>query len=118
MVLLADFVEPLHQLRIAGNAEIFAPGEPELLIDEIAEQILVGGGDLLHGGSSVLASLLVNLSHGAVVVRAGNDLIVYAGNDVFDRRATIGALGRDVLGMRQHGTSEQHCTEDEGCGNA
>ncbi len=67
VVLLADFVQPLDQLGVAGNAQFLALGEPELLVDEVAEQVLVARGDLLHGGA-VLARFLVHFLHGAVVV--------------------------------------------------
>ena len=59
VVLLADFVELLDQLGIAGDAQFLALGEPELLIDEIAQQVLVAVGDLLHG-LAALAGFVVH----------------------------------------------------------
>ena len=91
VVLLADLVQPLDQLGFAGDAQFLALGEPELLVDEVAQQVLVGLGDLLHRGA-VLARLVVQFLHGAVVVRARDDLVVDAGDDLLDRRAAVGAL--------------------------
>ncbi len=49
VVLLADLVQPLHQLGFAGNAQFLALGEPQLLVDQVAQQILVRRRHLLHG---------------------------------------------------------------------
>ncbi len=41
VVLLANFVQPLDQLRLAGDVQFLALGEPQLLVDQVAQQILV-----------------------------------------------------------------------------
>ena len=41
VVLLADLVQAGHQLGFACNAQFLALGEPELLVDEVAQQVLV-----------------------------------------------------------------------------
>ena len=79
-----------------------------MLVDEVAQQIFVRRGDLLERACAVLASLLVHFRQGAVIVRARDDLVVHPGDDVLDRGAAIGALGRDVtLGMDPGGTGKQ-----------
>ena len=117
VVLLADLVQPVHQLGFAGDAQFLALGEPELLVDQVAQQIFMRRGNLLHGGA-VLARLGIQFFHGAVVVRARDDLIVDAGDDVFDRGAAVWALRRGGMRLRQSGTCEQHRAEHESRGNA
>jgi hypothetical protein len=41
MLLLADIVQPVHQLGFPIDAEFLALGEPELLVDKVAQQVLV-----------------------------------------------------------------------------
>ena len=106
VVLLANLVKFLDQLGLAGNAQLFAFGEPQLLVDQVAEQVLVRCGDLLHR-LLMLPAHLVHIGHGALVVRSGDDLIVHAGNNALGHDSAIGA-GRLVgLGARQGVTREQ-----------
>ena len=58
MVLLADLVQALDQPGFASDAQLLALGEPQLLVDQVAQQILVGRGDILLRGA-VLARLFV-----------------------------------------------------------
>ena len=77
----------------------------------------MGGGDLLHRGA-VLACLGIQLLHRAVVVGARNDLVVDAGDDLFDRVAAVGALGCGGARLRQSGGCEQRRAKDERRGSA
>jgi len=117
VVLLANLVQPRHQFGVAVDAQFLAFGEPELLVDEVAQQILVASGDLLHR-RAVLVRLGIQLLHGAVVVRARDDLIVDAGDDLFDRGAAIRTLGRGGMRLRRSGRCEQQCGEHESRGSA
>jgi hypothetical protein len=99
-----------------GNVQLLALGEPELLIDEIAQKIFVSVGDLLHAGAA-LARLIVHLLHGAVVVGSGDDLVVHPGHDVFDRDASVGALrnGTGWVVLRLHTRNEKSRSQDQRC---
>ena len=99
VVLLADVVELADGFGVAGDAELLALGEQELLIDEVAEEVMdaiveVGLGEI------VLASFLQELIFGGLVLGAGDDLVVDAGDGIFDD----GTVGRDGGGAGRGGT--------------
>ena len=107
VVLLANLIHPVHQLGFAGNAQLLALGEPELLVDEVAQQVIVSRRNLLHSGAA-LALLVVQFLHGPVVVRTGDDLVVDASDDLLNRETAVGALRRGGRGLRQGGSGKQH----------
>ena len=116
VVLLADLVEPVDQFGLAGDAQFLAFGEPELLVDQVAQQVLVLFGNLLHG-QAALPAFVVQFLQGAVVVGPGNDLVVDARNDVFDHRSAVGAFGSAPGGFapartRQEGWCRQRTSEE------
>ncbi len=111
VVLLADVVELADGLGVAGDAELLALGEQELLIDEVAEQVMdavveVGLGEIL------LASFLQELVFGGLVLGAGDDLVVDAGDGIFDD----GAVGRDGGGGGQGRNGERGGRLEVGAG--
>src|SRR6202007_637686 len=105
VVLFADLVESIDQLGLTGNAKFFSLGQPELLVDQIAKQVLVRLGDVLHGGAT-LPHLLVAFALGTVVVRLGNDLIVDARNNLFYRRAAVRTFGQRGSRLRKRKTGK------------
>jgi len=117
VVLLADFVESVDQIGFAVDPQFLAFGEPELLIDEVAQEVLVQLRDLLHG-SAVLAGLFVNFLGGPFVIGARDDLVVDAGDDVFHRDAAVGAGRFGGTGLRQSGGCKQHRAQHGHRGNA
>ena len=112
VVLLAELVQLLDHLGFAVDVQFLALGEPELLVDEAAQQVFVGLGGLLHGGA-VLFGLLVQILERAIVIGPRDDLVVHAGNDALDRGSAVGALRRGGMRLRQRVTCEQHRSEHE-----
>ena len=52
--LLAHFVEPLDHFGVGGDAQVFALFEQQLLVDQVAQDVLVLLGDDLVGIGRVL----------------------------------------------------------------
>ena len=76
--ILAHLVEVFDQLGVAGDAEVFAFVEEELLVDEIAENVLFTLGVELVGIFGILLLHLVpKLGLAALELRLGDDLIVH-----------------------------------------
>ncbi len=117
VVLLADLVQLVDQFGFAINAEFLALGEPELLVNEVAEQVFMRLGKLLHGGA-VLPALVVQFLHGAVVVGTRDDLVVYTGNDVFDDHPAVRAFGLGGTGLRRAGGDKENRAQHRNCGDA
>jgi len=67
VVLLADLVQALYQFRFAGDVQFLALREPQLLVDQIAQQVLPLTCHLLHR-CTVLLSYLIQLGFRSVVV--------------------------------------------------
>ena len=83
--LLAHFVELFDQLGVAGNAQVFAFFQQQLLIDEIAQHVFILFSDNLFGVSRVLLlRLLAQLLLATLELGAGNDLVIDAGDDFLD----------------------------------
>ena len=100
VVLFADLVKALDEVSVSVDAQFFGLGEPELLVNEAAEEVLVSLRDLLHG-ETVLLGLVVGFLHGAVVVGLRNDLVIDVGDDIFNGYATIGTLRRGGMRLRR-----------------
>ena len=82
---LAHLVELLDQIGIAGDAQIFAFFEKQLLVDQIAQHVFFPlGVDLVGVVRILLLHFVLKLILAARKLRAGNDLIVHAGDDFFD----------------------------------
>ncbi len=106
MHLLAQLIEPFHYLGIGVDTELFALLQQQLLVNEVAQQVLLAV-FFLRGGD--VRFLLVNVGEqlvpGALQVRAGNDVVVDAGNNFFDYRV--------VLGQKQGNGDGHHAQKDE-----
>ena len=71
----------------------------------------MGLGYLLHGGA-MLAQLVVHVFHGAIVIGLGDDLVVDAGDDLFDHVAAVRAGRLSGARLGQGGNSKQHGAEE------
>ena len=81
----AHLVETLDQVGIAGDAEVFGLVEEKLLVDEIAQNVLFAFGKVLVGVVGILLfDLVAELVFAAIVFGTRDDLVVDAGNDLFD----------------------------------
>ena len=67
VVLLADLVQALYKFRFTGDVQFLALREPQLLVDQVAQQIPAFARYLLHR-CAVLPSILVQLGFRTVVV--------------------------------------------------
>ena len=84
---LAHFVEPFDHFGIGGDAQVLALFEQQLLVDQIAQNVLVLFGDDLVGIRRVLLlRFLFQLVLAAQVLGARNDLIINAGYNLLDHR--------------------------------
>ena len=101
--LLAHFVEALDEFGVAGDAKIFAFLQQELLVNQIAQNVALLLGENALGVSRVLLlHILLDLIAAANVFRARDDLIVYAGDNLFDH-----SIGRPKRGEQQRVSSSQ-----------
>ena len=96
MVLLADLVETAHGFGFAGDAEFLSLGKQYLLVDHVAEQVLLLRVEVGLCGVRALGFLQERLLS-LLVLTTGDDLVVHACNDVFHHFA----IGRDGRGGRQ-----------------
>ena len=101
--LLAQLVEPLDHLGVGVDAKLLALLQQQLLVDQVAQQVLLavfllGGGGvrflLVHVGEQLLA--------GALQVGAGNDVVVDAGDDFFDYRGSSWARSKGTATVIMH----------------
>ena len=85
--LLADFIQLLDDLGIAGNAHVFALLHQQVLVDQIAQHVLLVFGE---SGVSLRAKFLLQLVQqlvaAALEFRAGDDVAVDAGDDLLNDR--------------------------------
>ena len=82
---LAHLVHALDEFGVAGNAEVFSLVQQKLLINEIAEDVLFTAGVGLVGiGGILLLDLFLELILAPFELRTRDDLIVDAGDDLFD----------------------------------
>jgi hypothetical protein len=85
--LLAHLIQPLDHLCVGGDAEILALLHQQVLIDEIAQHVLLVLGETRVGlGAKLLLQLVQQLVTAALEFRAGDDVVVNAGDDLFDHR--------------------------------
>ena len=97
--LLAHFVEALDQFCVARNAQVLALLQKELLVDQVAENVaLLFRDDPVGARWVLLLRFLLELVATAGVFRARNDLVINAGNNLFDY-----GIGRQD-GRQQHRT--------------
>ena len=83
--LFTHLVKLLNQVGIAGDVEIFAFFQEQLLVDEVAKDILLLVGiDLVGAVGILLLGFVAELVLTAGVLGAGDDLVVDAGNDLLD----------------------------------
>src|ERR1035437_6094061 len=81
----AHLVQALDEIGVAGNAEVFPFVEQKLLVDKIAEDVFFTIGVGFVGIFGVLLlDLVLELILAAFKLRTGDDLVVDAGNDLFD----------------------------------
>jgi len=82
---LAHFVEALDEFGVTCNAQVLTFLQQKLLINQIAENILLLIGKVAVGvGGILLLHFLFKLVTAPDVFRAGDDFIVYPGDDLFD----------------------------------
>lgn len=82
VVLLADLVETADHFGVGIQAELLGPGEEELLVDHVAQKILLTVGGLLR----IYLILLIFASElllASLHIAAADDPVVHPGNDVF-----------------------------------
>jgi hypothetical protein len=95
---LAHLVELLNQFGVAGDAEVFAFVEQELLVDQIAENVFLAlGVDGVGIFGVLLFDFVPKLVFTAVVLGLRNDLIVDAGDNLF-HYLTVGCWARRSRG--------------------
>src|SRR5208282_3259353 len=101
--LLAHFIEALDEFGIAGDAEVFAFLQQELLVNQIAQNVaLLLGENAVGVGSVLLLNFLLELIAAADVFRARNDFVVYPGDNLFDH-----AIGRRKRWEQQRAANNQ-----------
>ncbi len=89
VVLLANFVEALDQVRLDVDIHVLGACDQELLVDHVPQQILLAilqfGLNLLRRAIlAILVDFLRESGGSLVVIGHGDDLIVNPGNDLFD----------------------------------
>ena len=96
--LLAQIVEPLHQLGVAGDSQVLALAQQQLLIDQVTQDIFFFFfSSRIRAGNVLLLQLLLKLFPAPGQVRTGNDRAVDAGDDLFDYR-----VGGERTGEQQN----------------
>src|SRR5579872_1761324 len=81
---LAHLIEPLDDLGIGGDAHVFAFIHQQVLIDEVAQHIFLLLGKFGLGLGAVFLLIFVEqLVGAALVVGAGDDVIVHARHNLF-----------------------------------
>ena len=81
----AHFIEFLDQFSIGRDSQVFAFLEQQLLIDQIAENVLLTFSIRLVGvGGILLLRLLLQLFLAALIFSTGDDLIIHPRNDLLD----------------------------------
>ena len=104
--LLAQLIEPLDHFGVGVDAELFALLQQQLLVDQVAQQVLLAVFFLRRSGVRfLLMHVGKQLLAGALQVGAGDDVVVDAGNDLFDHRV--------VLGQKQGNADESSCTKGQ-----
>ncbi len=98
VVLLAHLIELLDYVRLDADAHILAALHQQLLIDLIAQQILLPLGvhrflAIGSAGRTVVVDFLVELRLGFFVIRERDDLVVHARDDLFDHLSVALRLG-------------------------
>src|SRR5712692_4187474 len=82
--LLTHFIEALNKLCVAGDAKVFAFLQKELLVNQIAQNVALFLGESAVGvGGILLLDFLLQLIAAADVFRAGDDLVVHPGDNLF-----------------------------------
>src|SRR5258708_6281993 len=83
--LLAHLVEALDEVGVAGDAKILTLVDKKLLVDQVAENVLLTVGISFVGvGRFLLFYFVLELVFTADKLSAGDDLVVDAGDDLFN----------------------------------
>src|SRR5579859_4767113 len=108
--LFANLVQALDQFRIAGDAQLFAFVQQQLLVNEIAEHIGLGHGPAGLPFAGILLTNFILGGLGAVLqVGAGDDGIIHAGHDFIDD--IVGAEKQRA--RRNHGSKQKYFLKHE-----
>ena len=97
VVLFADIVQPANHLGIHIQAQLLASRQQQLLVDQVAQQILLPCLDLLRRRPALLP-ILLQLLFGALQVAAADNLIVHPRDHILHHHAVRRNRGRG----RQH----------------
>jgi hypothetical protein len=101
--LLAHFVEALDEFGVAGDAEVFALLQQKLLVDQVAQDVALLVCEIAIGVRGILLrDFLLQLIAAANVFRAGDDLVIYPGDNLFDH-----GVGWRQNGQQQRGSNRQ-----------
>src|SRR5581483_1676159 len=88
--LLAEFIEALDDLGVAGDVEVGGFLHEELLVDEVAKNVFLMLGELLVGIEALFFCLGDDLLLRFLEIVTGNDRVVHAGDDLFNHRVAGG----------------------------
>jgi len=105
--LLTQVVEPLYQLGVGADAQVRGLLQEQLLVNQIAQQVLLVLLGLRFGGSGVwlLVGLVVQLLARFAQISPGHDAVVDARDYLFHNRVAGRSLrlGRQERSAKKHG---------------
>ncbi len=112
MVLLADFIELLDELGLAGDVEVLAFGDEQLLINLVAQHVLLAGINLVLRSAGGVHFLL-DAGLRADDVGAGDDLVIDARDHIFHHRR-IGGVRSGSRRQSNLGCDRNRCQQAGG----